>query len=65
MFFKVPAGLCIYFIISTSWSIIERTFLPKFKPAAGSAPPEAKPAAATPGPNGSPAGKRGPKLKKK
>ena len=32
MFFKVPAGLCIYFIVSTSWSIIERTFLPKYKP---------------------------------
>ena len=65
MFFKVPAGLCIYFIVSTSWSIVERTFLPKFKPAEGGAPPQAKPVAAGPGPNGSPADKRGPKVKKK
>ncbi len=65
MFFKVPAGLCIYFIVSTSWSIIERTFLPKYKPAEGGSPPETKPAAASPSPNGSPADKRGPKVKKK
>ena len=65
LFFKVPAGLCIYFIVSTSWSIIERTFLPKFKPAEGGAPPQAKSAAAGPGPNGSPADKRGPKAKKR
>jgi YidC/Oxa1 family membrane protein insertase len=65
LFFKVPTGLCIYFIISTSWSIVERTFLPKFKPAEGGAPPQAKSAAAGPGPNGSPADKRGPKAKKR
>ncbi|HUE72478.1 MAG TPA: membrane protein insertase YidC [Pirellulaceae bacterium] len=65
MFFKVPAGLCIYFIISTSWSIIERTFLPKHKPPAGGAETEAKPVATKPSPNGSPADKRGPKVKRK
>jgi YidC/Oxa1 family membrane protein insertase len=27
MFFKVPAGLCLYFIISSSWGICERKFL--------------------------------------
>ena len=63
MFFKVPAGLCIYFIISTSWSIIERTFLPKHKPP-GEPPQETKPATA-PSPNGSPTEKRGPKVKRK
>jgi len=32
MFFKVPAGLCVYFISSSLWSIAERKFLPKPKP---------------------------------
>lgn len=45
MFFKVPSGLCIYFIASSIWSIAERKFLPKHPSAtdsAGNAPP-AKP----------------------
>lgn len=29
MFFKVPSGLCIYFIVSSLWGIIERQFHPK------------------------------------
>lgn len=29
MFFKVAAGLCIYFIASTLWGVAERQFLPK------------------------------------
>ena len=29
MFFKVAAGLCIYFIASTLWGLAERRFLPK------------------------------------
>ncbi len=29
MFFKVPAGLCLYFITSSLWGIIERKLLPK------------------------------------
>jgi YidC/Oxa1 family membrane protein insertase len=37
MFFKVPAGLCIYFITSSLWSICERVWLPKSKPALASA----------------------------
>jgi YidC/Oxa1 family membrane protein insertase len=32
-FFKVPGGLCIYFIASSIWSIAERQLLPKPKPA--------------------------------
>ncbi len=32
MFFKVPAGLCIYFITSSLWGIAERKLLPKPKP---------------------------------
>lgn len=32
MFFKVPSGLCIYFIASSVWSIGERKFLPKPNP---------------------------------
>ncbi len=34
MFFKVPAGLCIYFITSSLWGIAERKLLPKPKPKA-------------------------------
>jgi len=29
MFFKVAAGLCLYFITSSLWGIIERKLLPK------------------------------------
>ncbi len=29
LFFKVPAGLCIYFITSSLWGILERQFIPK------------------------------------
>ena len=29
MFFKVSAGLCLYFITSSLWGIIERKLLPK------------------------------------
>jgi YidC/Oxa1 family membrane protein insertase len=32
MFFKVPSGLCIYFIASSLWGIAERRMLPKPKP---------------------------------
>ncbi|MFO0916394.1 MAG: YidC/Oxa1 family insertase periplasmic-domain containing protein [Pirellulales bacterium] len=55
MFFKVPAGLCLYFISSGLWSIGERKLLPKTVPAGGggsgaaavSLPVATKPAAAT------------------
>jgi YidC/Oxa1 family membrane protein insertase len=29
LFFKVPAGLCLYFITSSLWSIVERKLMPK------------------------------------
>jgi YidC/Oxa1 family membrane protein insertase len=37
MFYKVPAGLCVYFIASSLWGMAERKLLPKAKPA--TAPP--------------------------
>ncbi len=33
MFYKVPAGLCLYFITSSLWGLAERKLLPKAKPA--------------------------------
>lgn len=38
MFYKVPAGLCVYFITSSLWGICERKLLPKPKPIDGSEP---------------------------
>jgi YidC/Oxa1 family membrane protein insertase len=35
MFYKVPAGLCIYFITSSLWGICERKLLPKPAPKPG------------------------------
>ncbi len=35
MFFKVAAGLCIYFIASTLWGVAEKQFLPKAAKANG------------------------------
>ena len=39
MFYKVPAGLCLYFIVSSTWGICERKFLSwmKARSAAGAA----------------------------
>jgi YidC/Oxa1 family membrane protein insertase len=34
MFYKVPAGLCIYFITSSLWGILERKFITKPNPGA-------------------------------
>ena len=31
MFFRVPAGLCLYFITSSAWGLAERKLLPKPK----------------------------------
>ncbi|MBX3411924.1 MAG: YidC/Oxa1 family insertase periplasmic-domain containing protein [Pirellulales bacterium] len=43
MFFKVPSGLCIYFIASSLWGIAERKLLPKtMKPAAAPVAAETK-----------------------
>jgi YidC/Oxa1 family membrane protein insertase len=38
LFYKMPAGLCLYFIASTAWGIAERKLLPKKKPAAPAVP---------------------------
>jgi YidC/Oxa1 family membrane protein insertase len=43
MFYKVASGLCIYFIASSLWGIIERKLLPKTKPVAVSADSSAPP----------------------
>jgi YidC/Oxa1 family membrane protein insertase len=38
MFYKMPSGLCLYFIATTLWGLAERKLLPKKQPgAAGSA----------------------------
>jgi hypothetical protein len=41
MFFKVPCGLCLYFIASTLWGIGERLLLPTTLPATAAAPSRA------------------------
>lgn len=43
MFFKVPAGLCIYFISSSLWGIAERKLLPKPAPPKPLAPHAPRP----------------------
>jgi YidC/Oxa1 family membrane protein insertase len=55
MFFKVPSGLCVYFIASSIWGIAERKFLPKPPTASVSADnaPQTKPPAAAVARNGS------------
>lgn len=30
MFYKSPSGLCLYFMASSIWSLIEKKFMPKF-----------------------------------
>jgi YidC/Oxa1 family membrane protein insertase len=42
MFYKVAAGLCIYFIASSLWSIAERKYLPKAAAAGGQVAPSTK-----------------------
>lgn len=39
MFYRVPAGLCVYFIASSLWGMAERKLLPKAKPGAATPPP--------------------------
>jgi len=29
LFFRMPSGLCLYFIVSTTWGLLERRFIPK------------------------------------
>ena len=40
MFFKVAAGLCIYFIASSLWGVAERQLLPKAKPGDSASKPK-------------------------
>jgi YidC/Oxa1 family membrane protein insertase len=60
MFYKVAAGLCLYFIASSLWGLAERKMLPK-KQLAGNLPPSA--ASGPPRGGGTPA-KPGPRPKK-
>jgi YidC/Oxa1 family membrane protein insertase len=55
MFYKVPAGLCVYFIASSLWGMAERKLLPKAKP--GGAAVAALPSPGSRG-NGSPSSDR-------
>ena len=65
MFYKVAAGLCIYFIASSLWGLAERKFMPKTKPAgAALALASGESAASNPQKNGAP-GSRAAKPKKK
>lgn len=56
LFFKVPAGLCIYFITSSIWSLFERKLVKKTLPAPGTPPAELteqdSPTNKGPGPSG-------------
>jgi YidC/Oxa1 family membrane protein insertase len=59
MFYKVAAGLCIYFIVSSLWGLAERQLLPKAKlatapaaPAGGQGGSSGKAAAVRPRPHG-------------
>jgi YidC/Oxa1 family membrane protein insertase len=45
MFYKVPAGLCLYFITSSLWGICERKMLPKPKPPGEGSAADVKPKA--------------------
>jgi hypothetical protein len=56
-FYKVPAGLCIYFICGTLWALMERQFIPK----PTLAPLGPLPLHGKPGPDVSPGGGGGPK----
>jgi YidC/Oxa1 family membrane protein insertase len=46
MFYKMPAGLCVYFIATTLWGLTERQLLPKKKKVDDTADTVASPAAA-------------------
>lgn len=52
MFYKVPAGLCVYFIASSLWGMAERKLLPKAKPVTGPAADSAGGAAGSGGAGG-------------
>jgi YidC/Oxa1 family membrane protein insertase len=56
-FYKVAAGLCLYFIASSLWGLAERKLLPR-RQGVPAVPPADRPAA--PGGRGGPGGKSGP-----
>ncbi len=49
-FYKMAAGMCVYFIVSTTWGLIERKLLKKKKPNAALAPEPAPVLITDPGP---------------
>lgn len=67
LFFKVPAGLCIYFITSSLWSVCERLMLPNTTPPASTTgtPAVAKPIPPNPSGNGADKPSRNVKKKQK
>ncbi|QDU89938.1 Membrane protein insertase YidC [Pirellulimonas nuda] len=65
MFFKVPSGLCLYFIASSLWGIAERKLLPKPALPADAAPVMSKPTSVSPNRNGSSGAARNAKKKKR
>src|SRR5262249_24129787 len=64
IFYKMPSGLCVYFIASSLWGFAERKLLPKKKPTTDGVTVEAIPAPAPPpaasvqGMSSAPAGNR-------
>jgi YidC/Oxa1 family membrane protein insertase len=58
MFYKVAAGLCIYFIASTLWGLAERRFLPKTAAAGGSSGDDYEPSRVAPKPDRSTSAER-------
>jgi len=50
MFYKVAAGLCLYFIVGSIWSMAERYMLPQDATDLGAAPPDGEPVPAGPTP---------------
>jgi YidC/Oxa1 family membrane protein insertase len=67
MFYKVPAGLCLYFITSSLWSVVERKLIHKPKPGEPTAVATTKTDTAAPakGSNGSAVRRPGKKQKKR
>jgi YidC/Oxa1 family membrane protein insertase len=58
MFFKVAAGLCLYFIASSLWGIGERKLLPRVTGTSSPGAAATVPARAAPSSNGNTAGGR-------
>ncbi len=56
LFFKVPSGLCIYFITSSIWSLVERKLVKRFTPP----PSQSNPGGAAPIATTNPSGSNGP-----